>query len=207
MKTTAFLFAIQCYAFLLPLVSCIPGTILSQKDEDNESIFLRRKVTNFVEDQFKNWQNAADCQAFVDSFSDPFQYCDASPEGCLTTKDALYSTCTEMATLAGDVYSLHVKPLWVGSPVPLPNYLKIVVTGQQALVLKGDNAACFDFAIQEDLEVLPESDDITSHLWVGYYTMTLGKCSMAPPDKKTSLKGLLNWIFRKARKSTSKQDL
>ena len=129
----------------------------------------KHETERFVQDQFNNWKGSSNCQGFVDSFAEPFEFCDTS-EKCITSKKELKQICQESGQLAGEIASLDIKPMWS----PIPDRSEIAITGRQAFNLAGGGIACFDFVIVEKLET--RKGALTSRLWNGYYKLSLGNC-------------------------------
>jgi hypothetical protein len=182
MKTLVILLVVEG----LSLVASIPQFSIDDIRDwlDNPS---KDETTAFVNDQYANWMGAHDCQAFVDSFTEPFEYCDATKD-CLTTKDELMDECKDVAKLAGQVYSLEVKPSWT----PVWDFSSIAITGRQSLAFGAKQVGCFDFAVVEELN-RTASGNLTSHLWRGYYTIAVGGCGK---QGFNPVRSLVNWIRR-----------
>jgi hypothetical protein len=149
------------------LVDALPDKDRAKEEWERVQKALRFvPAKDFVQQQFWSWMGAQDCPGFVNSFAEPFEYCDATPK-CVTNRADLLRLCQKMAGLAGKVFDLQIKPSWS----PLPNYTAIVATGRQNLDLgKLQGALCFDFAIVQDLEELSPGK-LASHSWRGYYTI------------------------------------
>jgi len=135
-----------------------------------KSLLEAGKALTFVQTQFDNWKDANNCKAFVESFVEPFQYCDAR-SSCITSKDVLLDSCKRGGPLTGAYMNLDVKPY----RVPMEgNFSQVVATGSQDLHV-AINVLCFDFGIVEEL-VWMEDGSVKSRLWQGYYKMRLGGC-------------------------------
>lgn len=172
MESSRILFLLFAGSTSIGVVDAFPSLNSITKHFSNEikdSLLFPAEAMAFVTDQFDNWKEKSNCQAFVDSFTEPFQYCDATFT-CIHKKQDLFNKCNSVAGLAGNVSELKIKPNWKPEPV----YNDIAIVGRQNLEVIGIGVACFEFAVIQQLEKTPRG--ITSRLWKGFYTMEVGGC-------------------------------
>jgi hypothetical protein len=139
------------------------------------------KQTVFVKDQFDNFLNSMDCQAFVDSFSDEFDWCDVV---CFSNnKTLLMGYCEYFGSQAGKILDIRVLALGLDDPSieNPPDYcMDIAVVGQQ----ENTDGGCFHFSIHEILEYVDDDEAdggrrIISKAWTGYNVLTEENCTSA----------------------------
>jgi len=156
-----------------------PNEIKGKEEEGDKAL---AKTMEFVNAQFENFQLTKNCAAFANSFTEPFDYCDAMKD-CISTIDALETECMRLGPVAENILDnlLEIKPTYEGEDGM--NYLKIAITGKQTMLPYGEiETACIDFVIIEELKET-RSGDLTSILWHGYYTIsTDGRPCEKTPD-------------------------
>ena len=138
----------------------------------------------FVDEQFSYY--FTDCQKFVDTFTDNFEYCDFAPgiktkkTGCMTKKEDLLEACLETQGAPTTIYQLDPQPVFTGT---LSSYNEVAIKGYQkvnGVPSPGPDGQvvylnmCFDLVIVEDLEEAPEHElGVKSSFWKGYFSVEL----------------------------------
>lgn len=146
-------------------------------------VFSQEAVNAFAEAQFEDY--LGNCTAFVESMSDEFLWEDGNT---ITSKDdpthGLMAHCQKQESSPTTILSLKTLPLFFMNEATgeqLPDFSRVVIVGLQEIELPGYGWMCFNFGVQERLEVAVGSRfGFTSKYWGGHFTTDLGRCPRAP---------------------------